>query len=387
MALLVTGSTGYLGGRLLESVRRYPLPSDPPVLALVRPTSSDRIRIERILDRPSEEPFTPVRIGSVLDPVSLRSAVRGISQCVHLAAIMDFFPKDPSLLVRTNVEGTRSLLDACMAEAKETGTRIRFVYISTTEAIGPTDRLQGRGANEEDETTPDSDYGRSKEMAEEIVRSTGYSKYLDTVILRPTGIYGEGDKYFLYELVMAVEAGLFFVAPGPLSGSLMMSHVDDVVSSIRLALTSPAAVGETFIVCPDEANTYREIVEVLARVMNRPRPMATVPLPIAKKYVEILSPLLNWGRSRVFLWHPKSLSQTTTKRVYSNERIKNELGYKPRDSMEGLATSIQHDIASGLLQRRSVSPFVSSSVVVISLATFLLTRLSMARLARNDDDA
>jgi dihydroflavonol-4-reductase len=384
MALLVTGATGFVGSRFLQSVRRFPPPTDPPILALVRPSSPDLIRIERLLDRPAHAPFAPVRFGHLLDADSLRNAVRGIAQCVHLAADMDFFPDDPGLLVRTNVQGTRSLLIACAAEAKETGTRIRFVYVSSTEAIGPVDRLGGRPANEDDRLAPDCDYGRSKQMAEAVAMSPEFAPFLDVVILRPTGIYGPAseacrERFFMHELAAAVEAGLLLVAPGPLTGLLMISHVDDVVTSIRLALESPVAAGKTYNVAPDQAHSYRDLVITLARVLKRAPPRATVPLPLAQRAVALFSPLLNWGRRRIFLFHPDSLAKTVTLRVYSNERIKGELGYQPRETLSGLVASVEEDIASGFLERRVVSPIVSSIVSLLSMTVFLITRISTAK--------
>ncbi len=87
-------------------------------------------------------PDVEIRMGDLLDYSSLESAVRGVDVVVHLAAVMDFYPKDVAAMYQTNVEGTSNLARAFAKELQRRfphGTPTessahRFIYISTTES-------------------------------------------------------------------------------------------------------------------------------------------------------------------------------------------------------------------------------------------------------------
>lgn len=294
--LLVTGATGYIGYRLLAHVREY-LSAEFVPTALVRPTSCT-IDLKRLLDYPQSLSDSSVRVADILDVSSLHDAVRGITHVVHLAADMDFFPEDPGRLTRTNVEGTRNLLQACATEASRSKMPLRFVYISSTEAIGPVDDL-GRPGSEMDPCQPDCQYGISKAMAEDVVRE--FSSQLQCCILRVTGVYGPGERFFFHEFAAMTESGLLLVTPGPLDGCLMMSHIEDVISAIKLALLRDEATNQCYIVAPDDCYSYKELARILAESFRRSPPMITVPLSVVKVIVRVLMPLLNYGKKRIFM--------------------------------------------------------------------------------------
>jgi nucleoside-diphosphate-sugar epimerase len=375
--VLVTGGTGYIGRHFLERLRAGG--TFEPV-ALARPTS-DTAPLYQLLDSTRYE--DPVRIGDLLDPDSLANAVRGVRAVVALAADMDFFPRDPSRLVRVNVEGATNLLRACAAEATHAGGgRIRFLYVSSTEAVGRTDDL-GRPAAETDRLSPDCEYGRSKAMAEAVALSREFEDSLDVCVLRPTGVYGPAEQFFFQEMCSMVGSGLLCVSPGPLSGRVMFSHVDDVCDAIMLALEADSGAGarsRCYNVCPDDSVTYREVSDTIAVTLGRSKPLATVPLGIACSAMELLAPLLNLGKRRVFMCHPESLLKTMTTRVYSNALIKRELGYAPRAcTLEGVRETVEGEVQAGRIQKSPVSPLLLNATKAFALMLFGLARLWLSQ--------
>jgi dihydroflavonol-4-reductase len=295
--VLLTGGTGYIGYRLLSELRDHHAQEYSPV-AIVR-TPAKAVVLDRLLDRPAPPSEPPVCIADLFDSKSLRNAVRGVKIVVHLAADMDLFPATSGRVTAVNVDGTRNLLKVCAEEAARTGTRIRFIYASSTEAIGP-EAEKGEPADECRQLNPDCEYGRSKVLAEAVVRE--YEADLDCVILRLSGVYGPGERFFFYEFMSMVNVGLLVVSPGPLTGEICLAHIDDVVQGILLSMRRPQAVGQVYILTSDESHSYKEVVTVMADALKRSRPVATIPLFLAKWMIICIAPFANWRKQRIFMF-------------------------------------------------------------------------------------
>ena len=167
MKVLVTGASGFLGGSHLVELL---VEKGYEVVGMVRKTSDtsllDRLGVEK-------------RVADLTDPSSLVKAVRGIEAVVHLGAYYTFHGKK-ELYELVNVQGTRNVLDACLGEGVQ-----RFVYCSTTEAIGPVREIP---AHEDHPPNPQYEYGRCKLKIESLVK--GYADRIKTTIIRPSGMYG-----------------------------------------------------------------------------------------------------------------------------------------------------------------------------------------------------
>jgi dihydroflavonol-4-reductase len=298
--ILVTGGTGYIGYRLLSELREHHAHEFSPV-AIVR-SPANAILIDRLLDLPAPPSEPPVYMADLLDLESLRRAVRGVHVVVHLAADMDMFPSTAGRVTTVNVQGTRNLLDACAEESQRTGIRLRFVFASSTEAMGPmvTDTTDEVGNEEEGQLNPDCEYGVSKGLAEFVVKE--YEDRLDCVIIRLSGVYGPGERFFFHEFMSMVNAGLIIVSPGPLTGTISLAHIDDAVQGLLLAIRRPEAVGQTYILTSDESHSYKEIVAVMAKTLRRSQPLFTIPLPIAKWIIACVAPLANLRKQRIFMF-------------------------------------------------------------------------------------
>lgn len=364
--VVVTGGTGFIGYAFLSKLRSlYP---DVVPIALARP-SSDIVRLQRLLDYQEEEPS--VVIGSLDGLASLQPCVRNASVVVHLAADMDFFARDVSRLIKINVEGTRNLLEASAREAARTGRKVRFVYVSSTEVIGCT---EGMGkADESAPRRPDSDYGRSKVLAEDVVRE--YSDRLDTVVARPTGVFGPGERFFFFEMMKMVSSGIAVFSPSPMTGRLMFTHIDDVVQGLIICAAHPDAGGQTYHVCSDESVTNREIVETLADVLQCPRPAVFLSERVGVVLMRFIAPIMNFGKRRIFIYHPKTLRQSMKNREYSNLKLRG-LGFVPKYSvLSGAEHTLRCEMACGSVKRHWVPSAVKSCIHFVSVVTFVVHRL------------
>jgi dihydroflavonol-4-reductase len=175
MLAFVTGATGFLGSH----VARVLADLGAELRLLVRPTSN-----LKNLEGLNAETAT----GDLRDPASLEKAMSGCDTVFHVAADYRLWVRDPAEMYRSNVDGTRALLDA----ARKSGVR-RVVCTSSVATIGFT----GNGSPA-DEDSPVAlanmigHYKRSKFMAEQIAMEAGRNG-MHVVTVNPTTPVGEQD--------------------------------------------------------------------------------------------------------------------------------------------------------------------------------------------------
>ncbi|MHA2024276.1 MAG: NAD-dependent epimerase/dehydratase family protein [Candidatus Thorarchaeota archaeon] len=329
MKILVTGATGFLGGRIISKL----LEEEHQVVGMVRSTSNTE-------GLPKE---VEIKEADLFDIASLEEAVRGVDAVIHFAAYFDFYPRDEELMFKVNIEGTKNLMNACVGTDVE-----RFIYCSTAETVGG---VRFPPATEDTELRPDFSYGESKILAEQAIREITTDSGLAHIILRPTGVMGEGDLYVMYEVVKELYNGKVFALPRDLSAQFMYTHIDDVVSGFVCSLTSMAALNNTIILCPDESMSWEEFVEVTTTELGVKPPRLRVPRFLAKFGIALLSPFKN-RKKMTFFWHTKSVDMILSNRIYSNDKAKRLLGWSPEVTMaEGYRRAIKWYFEHGFLKK------------------------------------
>ena len=254
--VLVTGASGFLGWhvarRLLE--RGY------SVRALVRAGS-----------RLSELDAEPVS-GDLRDPASLERAVAGCGLVFHVAADYRLWVKNRGELYRSNVDGTRHLLEA----ARRAGVE-RVVYTSTVGCIGiPRDGLG-------DENTPVSlhemsgAYKRSKFLAEQVALEFAGSGF-PVVIVNPTAPVGDHDV----KPTPTGQTVLDFMngkMPAFIDTGLNIVDAYDTAEGHLLACER-GLPGERYIL-GSENLTLAQILQLLAKITGRKAPTLRLPYAVA----------------------------------------------------------------------------------------------------------
>ena len=218
-----------------------------------------------------------------------------------------------------NVQGTRHLLEACLREAVR-----RFVYCSTTEAIGPVKEIPAR---EDHPANPGYEYGKSKLQAENVVRE--YGDRIKSTIIRPSGIYGPrniGDIPFYTITSFARNSIATRMLVGSGSGLVQFAHVKDMARRFCLALEDERSCGQTYFESEDRWHTYSEVYQILSRICGRKAPTVSLPknLAMGLLYPVHLAMIAtgNWS----FMCDPKTVDAVTSDRAYSIDRARNELG-------------------------------------------------------------
>jgi dihydroflavonol-4-reductase len=260
MPSLVTGGTGFVGA----NVARELVAAGETVRVLARPRG-DRRALEGVAVEFVE--------GDLLDPASLQRAVRGVQTVYHVAADYRLWAPDPAVLYRTNVDGTRAILEA----AGEAGVG-RIVYTSSVGALGiPKD---GRPGTEE---TPVSladmvgDYKRSKFLGEQVALELA-RRGLPVVVVNPSAPVGPWDvkptptgqmivDFMRGRMIATVDTGLNVV------------HVRDVARGHLLA-AEKGKPGERYILGHRDL-PLSEIFGILADLTGRRPPRFRVPYALA----------------------------------------------------------------------------------------------------------
>jgi len=194
MLAFVTGATGFLGSH----VARVLAEQGAELRFLVRPTSDLRNLNDDDLKNADRV------VGDLRDSASISKALSGCDVVFHVAADYRLWVRDPDEMYRSNVEGTRSLLEA----ARKQGVR-RVLYTSSVATMGftsnhaATELRSAEGARPHTSTVADEEspvsladmighYKRSKFMAEEVAVEAARSG-VDVVIVNPTTPVGERD--------------------------------------------------------------------------------------------------------------------------------------------------------------------------------------------------
>ncbi|MFF7438487.1 NAD-dependent epimerase/dehydratase family protein [Streptomyces sp. NPDC008122] len=194
--ILITGATGFIGGRV----------------AATAAASAGPARVRLLARRPLTPPAAPgveVAPGDLRDPDSLRRACEGADVLIHCASAIG---ADEDLSRAVNDEGTRALVDAAVRAGV---TRIVSLSTASVHGRGPF-RAAAPGTLP---LAPGSATSRTRAAGERYVLDAGGT------VLRPHLVYGTGDRQLMAGIVRLLAA-----LPGPLDGGSSLHSLVDVDS-------------------------------------------------------------------------------------------------------------------------------------------------------------
>jgi NADH dehydrogenase len=290
--ILITGATGLVGRQLVAC-----LAEQEEVVCLVRPGR----RVRRFAAGVS------VRVvsGDVDDPPTLRVAMHGVTQIVHLAAISRPYPGGRTI-ESVNVDGTRNVIDA----AQEVGIQ----RIILTSPIGA-DAHSGYP------------YLRSKGQSEEMVKNSG----LDYTILRASAVYGEDDEWTMV-MAMGMHAVPFiFPIPGDGRSRIQPLHVNDLVRCLVCCLRDRQKIGKTIDVGGPQQMTLDDVVGEVMKATGLKRRRSYLRVPTAHALARVTSALL--GRPP---FSHSAVDMLTVNRTTAFDSVSHHFGFQPARMAESL---------------------------------------------------
>lgn len=268
--VLVTGASGFIGRSVIDALKE-----DHIIYAVARRSRKEagipyhkNIRwVQCDLSNPD----------TVQDMLNYLREDEPVTFIIHLAAFYDFTYEDHPEYLRTNINGTKNILEV----AKELEVK-RFIFSSSLAAC----KFPENGDKVTETTPADAEfaYAKSKKEGEILVES--YSRYLPGTVLRFAAVFSDWCEYApLYKFLLTWlgrRPDSRFIAGRGESG-IPYIHISDVVSIIKTVLKNSASLDSycVFNASPDGCVSHRELYEIATSYHfgDKMRPLF-VPKPI-----------------------------------------------------------------------------------------------------------
>ncbi len=314
MIAVVTGASGFVGSAVVRAL----LAEGIGVRALVRSTSP-RGNLDGLACTIVE--------GDIRDAGAMAAALAGADQLYHVAADYRLWARDPAEIERTNIEGTRTVMDAARAAGVA-----RIVHTSSVATLRPS--RDGRPVDETAALGPGEGIGaykRSKLGAERLVEAM-VADGLPAVIVNPSTPIGPRDIRPTPTGRIIVDAARGRI-PAFVDTGLNLVHVDDVAAGHLLAarLGTP---GERYILGGEDITLRVFLAEIAARVGRKP---PTIELPRLPLYplawaAEAMAQLT--GREPMLT--ADGLTMAKARMFFASAKAERVLGYRARPYLAAL---------------------------------------------------
>ncbi len=326
---LVTGASGFLG----SAVAKCLVEAGYDVRALVRP-ASPRLNLAALKLEIVE--------GDLRVPTSIEQAMRGVRFVFHVAADYRLWARNPDDIVRTNVEGTRTVMTAALRAGVEC-----VVYTSSVAT------LKARpGGTPSDETFPleaksaVGAYKYSKVVAERLVETMTAEQNLPAVIVNPSTPIGPGDVRPTPTGRIIVEAAAGRM-PGFVDTGLNLVHVDDVAAG-QLAALHKGRIGERYILGGQDV-LLGDMLADIALMVGRAPPKFRLPRALIFPIAYGAEAIAHFTGREPFVT-TTGLKLAKDHMFFTSAKAERELGYRARPYGEAIADAVAWFRQHGYLQ-------------------------------------
>jgi nucleoside-diphosphate-sugar epimerase len=321
--VLVTGASGFLGGRLAETL----ISEGEQVTVLARSTSD--------LSHLSASPPHLLRIvrGALTDSESLAEAVRGVTHIFHCAAASTDWAA-MEVYRDSNVRGTEMLLAAALKQRQLQ----RFVHVSTTDVYGYPVIPCAESGEVRDVGLP---YNRTKIQAEQAVWR-GAREGLPVTVVRPATIYGPRGKAFVTDIADLLQRRqMAYIGGGRATGGFL--YVDNAVAAMIAAAQSAGAEGQVFNLSDGTGASWNMYVAALAQGLGCRPPWIDLPYGLAVSIAVGMEAPYRWVKAlpgRPMLTR-HAVFLLARDQEFPSDKARTELGFSSRVSFEeGIARSV-----------------------------------------------
>ncbi len=256
MKIFLTGSTGFVGKRILQDL----LENKYQVRCLVRKGSEQKI--SHYKDPVLVKTGIDIVNGDIADAASLDGKLEGCDAVINLVGIIREFRGKGITYEKLHYEGTANLVKAAWSQKVR-----RFIQMS---ALGA--RPDGK-----------TQYQQTKFRAEECIRTSGF----DYTIFRPSIIFGPGDKFVnLFANMLRTQQFVPVVGNGRYQ--MQPVAVENVSMGFVKSIERKDAIGKTFDVGGPEKIEFNQIIDIIGEVICAPPHKIHIPVFIMSTMAEML---------------------------------------------------------------------------------------------------
>ena len=316
---LVTGASGFVGSAVAKCLKEAGL----EVRALVRSTSPRA----NLADMDVE-----IVTGDLRDDDSVTRAMTGVRYLFHVAADYRLWAREPDDIVKTNVIGTRKIMEAALRAGVE-----RVVYTSSVATLAcRSDGAPGDESVSLEEGDAIGAYKRSKVMAERVVATMIAEQNLPAVIVNPSAPIGPRDirPTPTGRIVIETACGRM---PGFVDTGLNLVHVDDVAKGHLLALRN-GRLGERYILGGQNVR-LAEMLASISQLVGRSAPRLRLPRALIYPLAMAAEAVACMTGREPFVTRD-GLRMAKHRMFFVSQKAERELGYRARPYVDGLSDAI-----------------------------------------------
>jgi nucleoside-diphosphate-sugar epimerase len=279
MKVLVTGSTGFIGKKLVSKLKQR----------------------KHLVKEFSKETGNDVR-----NLNQVNSALKGMDTVIHLAAILDESHKD---LMDVNVKGTENFCIACEKN------KVKLVFLSSVGVHGN----EEKEITEKTEYNPLTKYEKSKMLAEKTVLS--FQETTEVLVIRSALVLGANEYW--KKIISLIKKNFPLIGSG--NNIFQTIYIEELVQAIVFLTERTNGSGEIFIVSEKQKHSLKQVIEMIQEELGIKKEIKTIP-KIAGKILGLITrnPLLK----------NEYIERLNKTRNYSIQKLE-LMGWKPMYSTRG----------------------------------------------------
>ena len=315
MKILITGATGFIGQHLTKAL----IKSGHWVTVFCR-SPQKALVLKKFGARLS--------MGNIKDYQNIKNAVKDNQVIFHLAATLAAHKAQEKKYFQVNVLGTKNILEASK------NVKL-FVHTSSVGIYGPTSL---KGKTENSSRHPTDIYSKTKLEGENLVWQK-IKKGFPAIIIRPTLVYGPGDRTSGMANLISAIGKRRFIIPGSGQNFFHTLYIDNLIQAYLLCLDKKKAIGKDFNIGDQEASPLKELVYEIAKAQDVPPP------PLVPKALLIPPTLIFDILEKIGLPAPLTsyqLNFLTQNRTFPIKKAQKVLGYRPKVALsQGIEKTVK----------------------------------------------
>ena len=313
--VLVTGAYGLLGSHTVREL----IENGYHVRAFGRDP-------EKLKELASEYESAQIDIycGDFCNAAEIEKACNGMDYVIHCGALLKGWGRRREY-IRTNVDGTRNVLDACARNGVK-----RLVHTSSPSAHALKNNLSIT-EKDQNENNRLNYYIESKLLAEKLVREQDKVPYS---MIRPRGITGIGDKNMLPVLInVNRQMGIPLFQKGKVLVDLVCA--ENAALALRLCMERDEALGQAYNITNGEPKLVTELAEEMFTALGTKARYIKLPFMPVYAAAGLLEAV--WKLFRIYDTAPPitrmNVCTLGRSQVFSIDKARSELGYEPKVSL------------------------------------------------------